>query len=209
MDSFISKLNPNQYREASELLAKAFCYDPVIFSILQGLPPRKRLSRIKLVFELTLKTIGPKRLVLSAQKGNEIYGVALLHPPKTYPPSFFSYFYILINAIMRKGFYGLSKWLIWNQSIKKNHPKDLHFYLEFIGVDPLLQRKGIGSLILTKIVSLADKAFMSCYLETANPQNLKFYNRFVFEIVGQEKIIGVPTWFMERPPTPFPNQNIV
>ena len=49
----------SRYREASEVLARAFCDDPLLISILRGLNAEKRLGRLKLVFELTLKTLGP------------------------------------------------------------------------------------------------------------------------------------------------------
>ncbi len=199
----VSNLLLCQYREAAEVLAKAFCNDPLLISILRGLDAEKRFSRLKLVFELTLKTLGPKRLPLAIKQGNQIYGVALVYPPRTYPPSFLSYFYILSNAVLRKGFYGLGRWLKWSRAIRKRHPPEPHYYLEFIGVDPPLQRQGIGSLMLKYIVGLTDREGMSGYLETANPNNLPFYQRFGFERIGEERIIGVPIWLMKRPSLPL------
>jgi hypothetical protein len=32
------------------------------------------------------------------------------------------------------------------------------------------------------------------------PENVRFYERFGFEPVGQEPVIGVPNWFMRREP---------
>lgn len=196
-------LEQSRYKVGSEVLAKAFYNDPLLISILRGLDAEKRLGRLKLVFELTLKTLGPKRLPLTIEQANQIYGVALIHPPGTYPPSFLSYFYILSNAVLRKGFYGLGRWFKWSRSIRKRHPIEPHYYLEFIGVDPPFQRQGIGSLMLKHIVGLTDREGMSCYLETANPNNLPFYQRFGFEMIGEERIIGVPIWFMKRPSLPL------
>lgn len=201
MNLSVSNLRPHQYREASEVLARAFYHDPVISSILQGLEDEKRLSRLKLLFELRLKTLGLKRIPLSSQNENKILGVAFLYPPETYPPSPFSQLFILIQGVLRKGLYGVGGWLKWNQSIQRLHPKEPHFYLEFIGVDPPFQRKGVGSLILSHIVRMADHATMSCYLETANPVNLPFYHRFGFKLFREEKIIGVPIWFLIRSPS--------
>ncbi len=203
MGTSVSNLPSSQYREAAEVLARAFCDDPLLISILRGLNAEKRLGRLKLVFELTLKTLGPKRMLLAIEQANQIYGVALVYPPGTYPPSFLSYFYILSKAVLRKGFYGLGRWLKWSRSIRKRHPKEPHYYLEFIGVDPPYQRMGIGSLILSEMVRLADQERACCYLETANPNNLPFYQRFGFERIGEERIIGVPIWFMKRPSLPL------
>jgi hypothetical protein len=38
------------------------------------------------------------------------------------------------------------------------------------------------------------------YLETAEPENVRFYDRFGFEVVGAEEVIGVPNWYMLRRP---------
>lgn len=78
----------------------------------------------------------------------------------------------------------------WTQSIRKRHPKDLHYYLEFIGVDPSHQRKGLGSSILNNIGYIADQRQVGCYLETANPMNLPLYHLFGFKIIDEEEIIG-------------------
>lgn len=200
MNLSVSNLGPHQYREAAEVLARAFYHDPLVTSILEGLEDEKRLGRLKLLFELRLKTLGSERIPLSIQNENKILGAALLYPPETYPPSPFSEFFILIQGVLRKGLYGVGGWLKWNHSIQRFHPKEPHFYLELIGVDPPFQRKGVGSLMLTHILRMAEQDIMSCYLETANPENLPFYHRFGFKIVREEKIIGVPTWFMMRPP---------
>jgi hypothetical protein len=39
----------------------------------------------------------------------------------------------------------------------------------------------------------------AAYLETDKPENVRFYERFGFEVVGEEEVLGVPNWFMIRP----------
>jgi hypothetical protein len=38
------------------------------------------------------------------------------------------------------------------------------------------------------------------YLETDKPGNVRFYERFGFEVVGKAAVIGVPNSFMRRAP---------
>jgi hypothetical protein len=38
------------------------------------------------------------------------------------------------------------------------------------------------------------------YLETDKPENVRFYERFGYELVGEDDVIGVRNWFMHRPP---------
>ena len=37
------------------------------------------------------------------------------------------------------------------------------------------------------------------YLETDKPDNVRFYERFGYEVVGEQPVLGVPNWFMRRP----------
>jgi hypothetical protein len=42
------------------------------------------------------------------------------------------------------------------------------------------------------------------YLETDKTENVRFYERFGFEVIGEEPVIGVPNWFMRRGPRSEP-----
>ena len=41
---------------------------------------------------------------------------------------------------------------------------------------------------------------MAAYHETDRPENIKFYERFGFQVIGEEMIIDFPNWYMWRPP---------
>jgi len=43
-----------------------------------------------------------------------------------------------------------------------------------------------------------DAAGEDAYLETDKPINVRFYERFGFEVVGEQEVLGVPNWFMVR-----------
>ena len=43
-----------------------------------------------------------------------------------------------------------------------------------------------------------DAAGEDAYLETDKEINVRFYERFGFEVVGEQEVIGVPNWFMLR-----------
>jgi hypothetical protein len=63
-----------------------------------------------------------------------------------------------------------------------------------------IQRQGIGSLIMQEHCRRLDAASEVGYLETDKPENVRFYERLGFEVTGDEPVIGVPNWFMRRPP---------
>jgi hypothetical protein len=43
-----------------------------------------------------------------------------------------------------------------------------------------------------------DAAGEDAYLETDKPINVRFYQRFGFEVVGEQQVLGVTNWFMLR-----------
>jgi hypothetical protein len=44
-----------------------------------------------------------------------------------------------------------------------------------------------------------DAAKANAYLETDKPENVRFYERFGFEVVREEVVLGVPNSYMLRP----------
>jgi GNAT superfamily N-acetyltransferase len=92
------------------------------------------------------------------------------------------------------------KWLKWLSAIEGKRPSEPHYYLEFLGVDPLLQGKGLGSAMLDRLTEWADQEHAGCYLETGNPRDVPLFRRYGFEPSVEEGVLGVHTWFMWRPP---------
>ena len=66
--------------------------------------------------------------------------------------------------------------------IKSNHPKEPIAYLWFIGVNPKLHGKGIGSAFIQEVISECERKKRPIYLETSMEKNLPFYKKFGFEI---------------------------
>lgn len=64
------------------------------------------------------------------------------------------------------------------------HPHEPHWYLPLIGVDPAVQRRGHGSLLLEHVLAGCDRDGKPAYLESSNPQNIPLYRRHGFEVLG-------------------------
>jgi ribosomal protein S18 acetylase RimI-like enzyme len=62
------------------------------------------------------------------------------------------------------------------------HPTYPHWYLETMGVDPSVQRRGLGGRLLEPVLEVADRDQVDCYLETARPENADYYARHGFII---------------------------
>jgi ribosomal protein S18 acetylase RimI-like enzyme len=88
----------------------------------------------------------------------------------------------------------------WIASWAKHDPDEAHVHLGPLAVDAHLQGQGIGSLIMHEHCRRLDGAREVGYLETDRSENVRFYERFGFEVIGEDLVIGVPNWFMRREP---------
>ncbi|MFC2069116.1 GNAT family N-acetyltransferase [Chloroflexota bacterium] len=95
---------------------------------------------------------------------------------------------------MRRGMKMRSTWA-------KKDPKESHWHLDPIGVTPDLHGQGIGSQMMEYYCNHVDSLGMAAYHETdSRPENVKFYERFGFQVVGEDKIMDFPIWYLWRPP---------
>ncbi|WP_242107198.1 GNAT family N-acetyltransferase [Luteimonas aquatica] len=75
------------------------------------------------------------------------------------------------------------------------HPEEPHWYLPFIGVDPLQQGKGQGGALMRHALVRCDQDHMPAYLESSNPKNIPLYRRYGFELLGTIQAGGSPPIF--------------
>ena len=78
------------------------------------------------------------------------------------------------------------------EQVGEGHPEAPHWYLPAMGVDPIRQGLGAGSVILEHSLGLCDRTCRLAYLESTNPANIPFYRRHGFEIVGEIQVDGSP-----------------
>ena len=87
------------------------------------------------------------------------------------------------------------------EKMDQSHPKEAHWYLPMIGVDPRAQGKGIGAELMRHGVARCDRDRALAYLETANPRNIPLYERFGFEAMPSFQVGAAPrmTPMLRRP----------
>lgn len=69
-------------------------------------------------------------------------------------------------------------------AIEKVHPKEPHYYLEFLGTRRDHQGKGGGSAVMSVMLERCDSEGVPAYLESSNPRNVPFYARHGFVETG-------------------------
>ncbi len=88
-------------------------------------------------------------------------------------------------------------------AVERAHPTEPHWYLAVLGVDPSMQGRGLGRALLEPVLDRCDEVLEPAYLETQKPDNLPFYERFGFTVVGEVRVADSPTiWRMWRDPDP-------
>ena len=109
----------------------------------------------------------------------------------------------IVGVQFRVGFQASNRFARANQILRKvraAHVPEPHWLLMVVGVDPDLQRHGLGTALVEEGLARADQANAPCYLDTAEEWNLRFYERLGFRVVETTVLgSGAPkAWAMRR-----------
>lgn len=86
-----------------------------------------------------------------------------------------------------------------NELLAQHHPADACAYLQFVGVRPEYQGRGIGSRLLTAMLGRCDATGAPAYLEATSVSNRRLYQRHGFDVVDEIALPqGPPLWPMWR-----------
>jgi ribosomal protein S18 acetylase RimI-like enzyme len=83
------------------------------------------------------------------------------------------------------------------------HPREPHWYLWLMGVDPDRQGEGLGSRLLAEVLDRCDAERTPAYLEASTERNRALYLRHGFEDTGDLQLPdgGPRLWRMWREPS--------
>ena len=73
------------------------------------------------------------------------------------------------------------------------HPREPHWYLPLIGIDPAHQGQGLGTALLRHATATCDRDGVAAYLESSNLRNVPLYERHGFEVLGTIQAGQSPT----------------
>jgi len=76
--------------------------------------------------------------------------------------------------------------------------KEPHYHLALVGVEPKLQRTGIGTELMHAILNKFSEENMKCFLDTQDKQNIDYYKRFGFKLITERQYpnVDVTYWGM-------------
>ena len=95
------------------------------------------------------------------------------------------------------GIENIKKTLNRESAIKKIQPKELMYYLWFIGVNPEHQNKGIGTKLMNDLIQDSTQKKRPIYLETSTLKNLPWYQKQGFQVY-HDLYLSYKLFFLKR-----------
>jgi len=128
-------------------------------------------------------------------------GAALWDPPGNWKHTRIEELIALPGLLVTFG-RALARGAVVTELMKDAHPEEPHWYLAVIGSDPTVRGKGFGQALMRKRLDRCDAEHAPAYLESSNPDNIPYYQRFGFEVTGELAIPdgGPSLWPMWRQP---------
>jgi ribosomal protein S18 acetylase RimI-like enzyme len=143
-------------------------------------------------FPAFVKALGGKAFSnASAYYVDGYAGAAMWLPPKVSPDE-----KPLVDLVQQTGYAAVQKdvFAVFEQ-MARYHPQEPHWFLPFIGVDPVQQGKGFGAALLKHALVPCDRDRTLAYLESSNPKNIPLYERYGFELLGTIQVGASPPIF--------------
>jgi ribosomal protein S18 acetylase RimI-like enzyme len=195
----IGTLDASEIEEALDVTARGMRDNPLTIAIF-GDGPEQRRQRFRRFMGGAAGALdwGSNMLVARGADG-EIAGVCNMMPPSECLPSP-SQQLRMLPSLLSNGPHIAGRTIRWLAVWTKRDPAERHWHLGPLVVDAHLQGMGVGSRLMQVFSARIDAARENAYLETDKPENVRFYKRFGFEIIGEQKVFGVTNYFMLRRP---------
>jgi ribosomal protein S18 acetylase RimI-like enzyme len=200
MDQEIACITRQSSRQAAHVLGRSFADEPVSMVIYKNFSLDRRIRALTVDFTAEILLCIRKGYPLQINSDGQVIAAAVIYPPGAYPLPGIDQWMLLIKSILGNGYYDISSWKRWLEEADHFHPREPHYYLEYLGVEPSQQGRSFGSTLLRHLTNKADKEGVGCYLETGSPRSISLYQYFGFNSIAEKEIIGIPAWFMWRSP---------
>jgi GNAT superfamily N-acetyltransferase len=193
-------------RPLAAVLARAFYDDPPFAWMLPN--PADRLGRLDRLFATIVRAeaLGLGGVEVACA-GGRILGGTIWLPPGHWQPGTGAQLRALPGfawALGRR--LGAGSALV--SALARAHPREPHWYLYVIGVDPSRQGSGVAGPLLRTRLRRSDEGGQPAYLESSKPANVPLYEHFGFQVTGTPTLPGsapVITAMWRSPAAPAPS----
>jgi ribosomal protein S18 acetylase RimI-like enzyme len=187
-------------RELSRTLARAFYDDPVMIWLLADAE-----ARTAQLYRLFATMTRHHHLALGgvevACDGSGIGAAALWDPPNQWQDTRWGKLAMTPTFLRVFGLRSMRGRAV-QETMKRAHPEEPHWYLAVIGSDPTVRGQGFGQALMRSRLDRCDAEYCPAYLESTKPENVPYYQRFGFTVTREIELPdGGPTmWAMWRTP---------
>lgn len=202
----LNSFEKNDWSKAIACLTNAFSEDQCLEYLLGS--EINNPEKARFMHEYTLKYGSLFGHVFTTSKNIE--GVSIWLPPKSSNVSSFMNAWRFIRSgglkldkIINHGTIALiKKYGDYSSELHHRNVKVPHWYLMSIGVANEFQGQGFSKELIMPMIEYFDKNAQTCYLETHNPKNVTFYEKFGFKImeIGILPDSNTTHWAMLREP---------
>ena len=193
----IGALDASEVGEALGVISRGMHDNPIHIAAFGEDPERRRRGLYRL-FGAAFAVMGlHEHMLVARSEDGRIVGVMGIMPPGDCLPGPTQQLRML-PSLLRNGPRAAARTMSWLGAWGKRDPKERHWQLGPLAVDAHLQGRGVGSNLMRVFCARMDGAGEDAYLETDKPVNVRFYEHFGFEVVGEQDVLGVPNWFMTR-----------
>jgi len=193
----VSALDESEVEEALDVVARGMRDNPLHLAA-YGEDPERRLRKVHRFVSAAFAVKDFSSHTLVARRGDgRIVGVCGMLPPGDCLPTLGEKLRMM-PRLLSNGPRAIGRVMRWLGVWDKHHPKERHWHLGPVAVDAHLQGMGVGSELMRTFCERMDIAGEDAYLETDKELNVRFYERFGFEVISEEEVLGVPNWFMLR-----------
>lgn len=190
----LGELAPDELQAAESVLGRAYCDTPTTIFLLGEDRERRRVVTGRVMrFRVTQMT--PR--ALAARRGDTLVGVCGRARSDTAPLSWAQQSE-LIQILGEGGSGVVEKVMEMARAWDRMKPKEPHWHLGPVAVEPEMWGRGIASLMIRRFCEVIDGVGALSYLETDIPENVRLYKRFGFQTIGEGPVLGIHYWFMIR-----------
>ena len=184
----ISFMENSDIQESANVLSVAMVDNPLHVAVFQGKGEKQRMEIEKMFRGLLIELPG---IVFLAKQNQTIIGVMRMKSCQGRKAAD-----IPKDAIDEKDI-GWRR-SVWHADWGRNDPIKQHWHLGPIGVLPIHQGSGVGSMLMERFCREVDACFAKAYLETEGDKNIRFYEKFGFKVISESDIFDVKNRYMLR-----------
>lgn len=191
----IARVGREEIDTVSSILARAFDQDPVFRWLIPD--PHRRKERLPSLFAAFVDLFLPHDETYMAGDG---LGAALWAPAEAEPFSEEQLHRLgeRMGSVLGDD---AGKAADLDALLDEHHPAEASFYLQFMGVAPQHQGRGLGGRMLATVLERCDAAGTPGYLEATSRDNRRLYERHGFVTMTEIGLPdGPPLWSMWREP---------